>query len=366
MIGKEINKEKKKRIHLFDENTNISSFLEEDIHGNYIGNQTLFNKETGNLILNRFVDENGNARATYYSDNNVIQKCNEKLVNGDFLKHGSFERYSEDGKVVELGQYNNGQKDGKWIYVDKDSKKIEVKKYKNGKDITSEEEKEAAKQLMNSVGDFIDAFEERSIGRALQKLVRNVSSLSELFIKDKNSFPQIKTNFEQEPTLKIGESEMGYSTFYPDGSIKKFVEKATLLETKKVKYEGRYLEHYDEGGVKIIANYNHNGNLDGIYKEYYTNGKVKLEGKYLDGEKVGIFTSYNKKEEKVEEKKYEIYREGKVSLSAKQQETVKENIERSKKMINKQNEKKITKEKKKSSNLRKKIKLTVDSNGRER
>lgn len=307
MQGRIFEKEKRKKEVMFQEESNVWSYMEKNLQGEYLGTQTLFDKENGNLLMNRVVDENGNAKTVHYKGTQATMKCHEKLVNGEFVLHGPTERY-RDGKVVEIGNYENGRKDGRWVTIDLETKKIEVKRYRNGEDISGESEKRARREMMSGVGTLLDSFEERSVGRATQTLLQNIGGLVQALERDK--LPNIKVDFEQEPSLEIGKPEIGYSSFYPDGSLKVFAEKATKLENGSLQYEGQFLEHHDEGGLKTLAHYNERGELDGEYKRFYRNGKIKEKGQYINNEKMGLFQSYNKKGELQNEELFKGKKQG--------------------------------------------------------
>ena len=68
----------------------------------------------------------------------------------------------------------------------------------------------------------------------------------------------------------------------------------------KMKYEGRYVygikdgvhSEWLENGNKISSINFLNGNLNGVYSEWYPNGKKKYEGNYQTGNKEGTFTEF--------------------------------------------------------------------------
>lgn len=53
--------------------------------------------------------------------------------------------------------------------------------------------------------------------------------------------------------------------------------------------EGQFLEQKLQ--VQKVVHYT-NGKLDGAYKEYFYNGKAKLEGTYQQGQRIGLWTEY--------------------------------------------------------------------------
>ena len=99
----------------------------------------------------------------------------------------------------------------------------------------------------------------------------------------KQQIPQIKINFQEVPELEVGKIERGYATFYPDGSPKIVAEMAAKDKEGNIIYNGNYMEHYDNGKIKIKAKYNEKGKLNGEYKEYDESGNLIKEILYKDG-----------------------------------------------------------------------------------
>lgn len=70
---------------------------------------------------------------------------------------------------------------------------------------------------------------------------------------------------------------------------------------------GKYTTYYDKEKTKIrvISNYNSNGNLHGSYIEYYENGNKMLEENFIDGKRHGSSSFYLEDGTKVTESKWE-------------------------------------------------------------
>jgi antitoxin component YwqK of YwqJK toxin-antitoxin module len=74
-----------------------------------------------------------------------------------------------------------------------------------------------------------------------------------------------------------------------------------LISKKEVKLvNGKYVEHgisyqfNDKGTLNQLYSYK-DGILDGIYISYFDNGSINVRGKYLNGEKNGIWEFFNLK-----------------------------------------------------------------------
>ena len=71
-------------------------------------------------------------------------------------------------------------------------------------------------------------------------------------------------------------------------------------------YNGNYMEHYDNGKIKIKAKYNEKGKLNGEYKEFFEDGTLKKEGVFIDGEKTGLHKEYDDKGNLISNEKHSI------------------------------------------------------------
>ena len=80
--------------------------------------------------------------------------------------------------------------------------------------------------------------------------------------------------------------------------------KNDLLQGKSVYYykEGQLMEHKLQAERKV--NYQA-GKLQGVYQQFYYNGKLKTEGTFEKGLKQGIWTEYNSAGQKVATMKYD-------------------------------------------------------------
>ena len=58
------------------------------------------------------------------------------------------------------------------------------------------------------------------------------------------------------------------------------------------KREGKYIEYYTNGNIKIIFNCI-NDKIEGEYKLYYNNGSLKIKINYINNKREGIMEYYN-------------------------------------------------------------------------
>ena len=132
----------------------------------------------------------------------------------------------------------------------------------------------------------------------------------------KNGFKKTydpKTGLLQSDENFVDDIKQGESfTYFPNGTIK---SRAKFIEGKE---EGIGYEYNDEGLIQSIIVYKYrfvskiekinrkdkNGWKQGVWKDFYDNGKVKLDGRYLDDKKDGYFKEYDKKGSLVSTSKY--------------------------------------------------------------
>lgn len=108
--------------------------------------------------------------------------------------------------------------------------------------------------------------------------------------------------------VKQGES----IAYFPGGAVK---SRTKFVEGKE---EGIAYEYNEEGVIQSIITYRYgftskierinrkdkNGWKQGVWKDFYDDGKVKLEGRYTDDKKDGYFKEYDKKGSLVSTTKY--------------------------------------------------------------
>ena len=61
------------------------------------------------------------------------------------MRHGKYERYNAAGTPEEVGTFENGKKEGKWVWYDKYGQEGVVAQFKDGK-MTSMQDNTAKKQ----------------------------------------------------------------------------------------------------------------------------------------------------------------------------------------------------------------------------
>lgn len=76
--------------------------------------------------------------------------------------------------------------------------------------------------------------------------------------------------------------------WFPNSEFKKF-ERNYFNDV----LDGEYKEWYSNGQIKVEAYYK-NGQLEGAYNKFYSNGNKRLESNYKDNVRVGVYKEYFK------------------------------------------------------------------------
>ena len=62
----------------------------------------------------KFLEDKNLYEATYYHENGQVSQ--QGTFNLEGALHGTWTSYSESGKKIAIGAYQNGKKDGKWFF----------------------------------------------------------------------------------------------------------------------------------------------------------------------------------------------------------------------------------------------------------
>ncbi|MCX7955355.1 MAG: hypothetical protein N3A01_09250 [Bacteroidales bacterium] len=183
--------------------------------------------EEGRLIAEGPLDRKGRMQGKWkeYFDENKIKASGEYK---DGLKEGAWLYYYEDGKLEQKGHFRKGKAQGVWTWYTQEGRVKRIENYVDGK----------------MEGDYIEYDDS---GRVV--------------VKGKY--------FDGEKT--------GIWEFY----LGDVMEYGKFTENEK---DSVWIIKYSNGNIAEISNYVR-GVLDGKYKEYYDNGRIKTEGFYDMGKK---------------------------------------------------------------------------------
>lgn len=79
-----------------------------------------------------------------------------------------------------------------------------------------------------------------------------------------------------------------HTKWYPKGEFKQFER-----NYQKDILNGSYKEWYSNGQLKVEANYQ-GGQLEGTFKKFYSNGNKRVEGRYSENTRVSVYKEYYK------------------------------------------------------------------------
>jgi len=194
----------------------------------------------GSIINSKVFDDEGN----------LIM---EGLITKDGKRYGKWYEYYNSGKIKAEGLYKNNEKEGEWIYYFENGKIEQKGFFKNGK--------------FSGIWTFYD-----SIGNLIKE--------EEYFNGKLNG--EYKEFNENHELIVYGKYEDGVKVGFWTYKIGDIIEEGKYLENEK---HGEWiLKFADTGNVFEVINF-YNGIVDGKYKEYYPNGKIRVEGYYDMGKK---------------------------------------------------------------------------------
>jgi len=105
---------------------------------------------------------------------------------------------------------------------------------------------------------------------------------------------------------KYYQTDTAYSTFRKE--VLKEIEEDDIMATENISLDDlnvkKYKDFYENGKLKIEVGIK-NGLKNGAYREYYESGKLKIKGKYKDDKRDGVWILYDEYGEIVAKIKYE-------------------------------------------------------------
>lgn len=214
-------------------------------------------KENTNEILSEFNYLTHQKRMINYSEGSDIKQYEFNYV-GD-VKNGIYKRYSDDGTEVEVGQYENDEKVGKWITKFDDGNIHKKENYQNGA-LHGKYEEFHANGVKWKVGKYKNG------------------SLDGLFLT-------YHDNGKLFSSVNYSESKMigKFETFHLNG------EKKSSIDYNNGIKHGLSIEWYVNGQIKKSKTFN-NDELEGESEEWYSNGIKRSKGKMKKNKMNGFWT----------------------------------------------------------------------------
>lgn len=241
--------------------------------------------------------ENGNPKIiAWYKAGQLDGQCNKWYENGKKLeegtykenkKNGNFKFYFDNGQISATGSFIMDKPEGEWKFNSKEGLLQKEGKYKDGKEIglwnfymypsrvqrikimelplqggMIDNTNENAK-LYDEKGQLIGYGQLTGIPKGIYTVLKDGKPTGEMTSSSvPNDDPKEKITYTWTGKWETPKKNGKWTEYYPG--------------TKSVKLEGTYLMD----------------KLNGPYKEFYPNGKIKSEGEYLNGKMNGEWKFY--------------------------------------------------------------------------
>jgi antitoxin component YwqK of YwqJK toxin-antitoxin module len=206
--------------------------------------------------VHRIYNEKGKIKGGVTYDNNG-NKIADGIVDGKGREQGKWVLYDTTGYKSANGSYKNGKREGQWYFYFSNGNTEQEGVYKDG----------------NPEGKWIWYYNDGKKRR------------EEFFAKGKEDGQYCEFSISGD-TLQAGEYVLGEK----EGLWRTNTGDALLVENfSDGAMHGEYLVYYmPDKTLKVQAKYLQ-GNLHGVYREYYSNGKTSVEGEYVAGNQNGVW-----------------------------------------------------------------------------
>jgi len=279
--------------------------IEPFIHDTLNGWATYFNQSGCKSAELKYVKGETDSLARYFYPSGKIKSTvwfkNDK-------RNGKTEYYYENGQLQSKGEYKNEEQIGQWIaYWDNGKVKSEAtysqdglltgeyKEY-NETGVLTEDDFYLNGKLNGKSSNYTDEARlwynvdyKNSIIKRITTFTANTGAVCAEF-EDKGkkipvTFMTPKCQKMYEGLFFEGERDGAWTYFYTNGNI-------SLKEAyKKGLNEGMYISYFKNGVVNSKINFTKD-KKNGYYIEYYKNGVKSVEGWYRNGQKQGYWISY--------------------------------------------------------------------------
>lgn len=242
--------------------------------------------------------ENGTPKIiAWYKAGQLNGQCNKWYENGkkqeegmytENKKNGNFKFYFDNGQVATTGSFVMDKPEGDWKFYSKEGLLQKDGKYNNGKEIglwnfymyPSRVQRVKIMELPLQ-GGMIDNTNEKAV---LYNEKGQIVGTGQLTGIPKGIYSIIK---DGKQTGEISSSSV------PADNPNEKISYTWTGKWETPKKNGKWTEYYPgTKAIKLEAIYLMD-KLNGAYKEYYQNGKIKSEGEYLNGKMNGEWKFYN-------------------------------------------------------------------------
>lgn len=241
---------------------------------------------------------------TEYRNDIIVSRENINRKDRNNNKQGTWKYFYENGQVEYEGFYVNGQKNGFFKYYNRDGSLNRIEKFVEG--VLQKNVPEIAKHEIKT--DYYPSGRVRVRGSYLDGVAHGIR-------REYTEDGEVEMAYIFEDGIIIAEGIIdpagrcqGYwKKFYRNGRVKaeghftnniKTGEWKYYEEEGYMRYKGSYNENgfqtgawnwfYEDGQMRKIENFR-NGKLDGLTKEFDTNGNTIAKGHYIDGYEDGFW-----------------------------------------------------------------------------
>jgi antitoxin component YwqK of YwqJK toxin-antitoxin module len=235
----------------------------------------------------REYDESGNIiQLITYRKGYVVERERINRYDSDSLPHGKWKWfYADNEELLRMeGTFKHGLKDGYFKEYDREGNLLTATKFVNG------EKQEMAEELM-TLDVRTDYYPDGSV-----KVIGtyNKEGIPEGVRREYNESGQVEKAYVFRKGVIIGEGvftdagekEGLWKEYYPDGKLK-----ATGVYNKDER-EGVWKFYYPSGQLEQVGAYL-NGEPDSVWKWYHANGQLMREENFYNGLSDGLMTEYN-------------------------------------------------------------------------
>lgn len=252
-------------------------------------------------------------KCTWYYANGKIQISGEYFAGNEV---GEWIWFTDKGVIRDRGRYENGYKHGEWKHFTDEGKLKESINYFMGEThgVRVEINPETGTKIFSGQYEYGKRngpsyfYSEKGELQIVRYFINGV--LTSYSYEDKNGElvkPIILTGADwdikayykngqisRQYKVKNGELNGEYVVYFSNGKIaeKEYYEFGVS--------ENETIYYWENGNIKRISHYK-NDHLHGTYKEFYANGKVKEEAEYLNGDRVGKQSFYDNTGKKIKE-----------------------------------------------------------------
>jgi antitoxin component YwqK of YwqJK toxin-antitoxin module len=221
---------------------------------------------------------------TLYNNGFIRKREYINAYNRSGNKQGLWKEFDKDYNVISSGTYNNGIKDGYFKYYDKEGNLIKIEKYIKG--ILEENPDELATYELRT-----DYYEDGSIKVIGSYKDGKPEGVRREFAKDGS----IKDGYILHNGLVVGHGiidEAGkkqgdWKEFYDNGRLR---AEGKYVNNKRV---GKWIYYFENGKIEQTGSYDNRGLYTGDWKWYFEDGSERIIEKYFEGEREGDYLEYS-------------------------------------------------------------------------